>query len=161
MFVAALALCGYSYVVVWARSAPFDSGAIAIDLLLFTAFAAHHSVFAREPVKRWLVTLVPEGLLRSVYVWMASLLLILVCVGWQPVGGDVYHVRGWRALVHAAVQVAGVLIIASAVRAIDALELAGIRPMSGDDSLQIGGPYRWCGTRSISAGLWRPSARPT
>jgi methanethiol S-methyltransferase len=142
VFVAALALCGYSYVVIWARSTPFDSGAIAIDCVLFTAFAAHHSVFAREPVKRWLVKLVPEGLLRSVYVWIASLLLILMCVGWQPVGGDVYHVHGWRALAHAAVQLAGVLIIASAVRAIDALELAGIRSHVGDDSLQIGGPYR-------------------
>jgi protein-S-isoprenylcysteine O-methyltransferase Ste14 len=142
VFVAALALCGYSYVVVWARSAPFDSGAIAIDVVLFTAFAAHHSVFARQPVKRWLVKRIPEGLLRSVYVWMASLLLILMCVGWQPVGGDVYHVQGWRALGHAIVQLAGVLMIASAVRAIDALELAGIRSHVADDSLQISGPYR-------------------
>jgi methanethiol S-methyltransferase len=143
VFVAALALCGYSYVVVWARSAPFDSGAIAIDFALFTAFAAHHSVFAREPVKRWLVKLVPEGLLRSVYVWIASLLLILMCVGWQPIGGDVYRAHGGLALVHAVVQLAGVLLIASAVRAIDALELAGIRSHVADDSLQIGGPYRW------------------
>jgi protein-S-isoprenylcysteine O-methyltransferase Ste14 len=142
VFVAALAFCGYSYVVVWARSAPFDGGAIAIDIALFTAFAAHHSVFAREPVKRSLVKVVPEGLLRSTYVWIASLLLILMCVAWRPVGGDVYHVHGWRALAHGAVQLAGVLIIASAVRAIDALELAGIRSHIGDDSLQIGGPYR-------------------
>jgi protein-S-isoprenylcysteine O-methyltransferase Ste14 len=142
-FVGALALWAYSYVVVWARSAPFDGGAMAIDFVLFTAFAAHHSVFAREPVKRWLVKLVPEGLLRSVYVWIASLLLILMCVGWQPVGGDVYRVHGGRALLHAVVQLAGVLLIASAVRAIDALELAGIRTHVTVDSLQIGGPYRW------------------
>jgi hypothetical protein len=131
IFVGALALCGYSYVVVWARSAPFDSGAIAIDFALFTAFAAHHSVFAREPVKRGLVKLVPEGLLRSVYVWMASLLLILVCVGWRPVGGDVYHVHGWWALAHAAVQLAGVLIIASAVRASMPSNSPAFDPMSG------------------------------
>jgi methanethiol S-methyltransferase len=143
VFVAALALCGYSYVVVWARSVPFDGGAIAVDAALFTAFAAHHSVFAREPVKRWLVKLVPDGLLRSVYVWIASLLLILVCAGWQPVGGDVYRIHGGWALMHAAVQLAGVLLIASAVRAIDALELAGIRTHVADDSLQISGPYRW------------------
>ncbi len=35
------------------------------------------------------------------------------------------------------------LIIAGAVRAIDALELAGIRPMLPTDSLQFRGPYRW------------------
>ena len=40
------------------------------------------------------------------------------------------------------VQIAGILIIAGAVRAIDALELAGIRPHSEADSLQITGPYR-------------------
>ena len=44
---------------------------------------------------------------------------------------------------HAGIQIAGVLIIASAVRTIDALELAGIRPHSVSQSLQIVGPYRW------------------
>ena len=126
-----------------ARLAPFDAAAIAIDAVLFTAFAAHHSVFARDPVKRWLTRVVPERLLRSVYVWLASLLLIGVCAAWQPVGGEIYRVRGWQALALAAVQVAGVLIIASAVRAIDALELAGIRPHTAADSLQFRGPYRW------------------
>src|SRR3954464_2730773 len=86
VFIGALALCAYSYVVVWARSAPFDSSAVAIDFVLFTAFAAHHTVFARDPVKRWLVKVVPEGLLRTVYVWTASLLLILMCIAWRPVG---------------------------------------------------------------------------
>ena len=143
VFVGALAFCGYSYVVVWARPVPFNRPAIALDALLFTAFAAHHSVFAREPVKRWLTHLVPERLVRSVYVWIASLLLILVCAVWQPVGGDMYAVNGWRALAHAAVQLGGVLIIASAVRAIDALELAGIRSHVAADSLQIAGPYHW------------------
>jgi protein-S-isoprenylcysteine O-methyltransferase Ste14 len=131
------------YVVVWARSAPFDAGAIPVDALLSHRLRRGITPPAREPVKRWLVTMVPDGLLRSVYVWIASLLLILVCVGWRPVGGDVYYVHGWRALGHAVVQLAGVLLIASAVRAIDALELAGIRSHVADDSLQIGGPYRW------------------
>ena len=142
VFVAALAFCGYSYAVVWARSAPFDSGAMAVNAVLFSAFAAHHSVFAREAVKRWQLTLVPEDMLRSVYVWTASLLLLLTCAAWRPVGGDVYHVHGWRALAHAAVQLAGVLMIASAVRAIDPLELAGIRSHVTDEALQIRGPYR-------------------
>jgi protein-S-isoprenylcysteine O-methyltransferase Ste14 len=39
------------------------------------------------------------------------------------------------------VQLAGLLLIAGAVRAIDALELAGIRTHSRSDSLQITGPY--------------------
>ena len=43
----------------------------------------HHSVFAREAVKRWLARGRPAELIRSVYVWMASLLLIVVCLLWQ------------------------------------------------------------------------------
>jgi protein-S-isoprenylcysteine O-methyltransferase Ste14 len=143
VFVTALAVCGYSFVIVWSRAATFNGRAVLIDGILFTVFAAHHSVFARERVKSALTRLVPERLLRSAYVWVASLLLVLVCGTWQPIGGEVYHVQGWRAVVHAAIQIAGVLIIAGAVRTIDPLELAGIRPHSTGQSLQIVGPYRW------------------
>jgi protein-S-isoprenylcysteine O-methyltransferase Ste14 len=55
----------------------------------------------------------------------------------------VYEVVGWRAAAHASVQVAGLLLIAGAVRKIDALELAGIREHTGHQPLQITGPYRW------------------
>ena len=143
LFVGALAFFGGSFVIVWSRRAAFHGPAIVSDAVLFTAFAAHHSVFARDGVKARLAQIVPERLLRSTYVWIASLLLLLVCAAWQPIGGEVYHVHGWRALVHAAVQIGGVLIIASAVRTIDALELAGIRPPSVRGALQITGPYRW------------------
>ena len=143
VFAGAIAFCGYSFVIVWSRATEFSGTAILIDALLFTCFAAHHSVFAREPVKGWLARVVPERLLRSVYVWIASLLLVLVCARWRPIGGDVYLVTGWRAVLHAGIQIAGVLIIASAVRTIDALELAGIRPHSSRQSLQVAGPYRW------------------
>ena len=143
VFVGALLYCGYTFVAVWNRPAPFDASAIWIDAALFAAFAAHHSVFARDPVKRGLAHVVPERLLRSIYVWAASLLLVAVCAAWQPVGGEIYHARGWPAMALAAVQVAGVLTIASAVRAIDALDLAGIRPHATADALQFRGPYRW------------------
>ena len=141
VFVLSLLICGYSFVAVWNASAPFDATAIVIDAVLFTAFAAHHSVFARDPVKRWLARAIPECGLRSVYVVVASLLLIALCTAWRPVGGEIYRVRGWQAMVLAAVQVAGLLLIASAVRAIDALELGGIHPNA--DLLVFRGPYRW------------------
>ena len=151
LFVGALAFCGYTFLVVWSqtplivwsRGAVLNGRAIVIDAILFTAFAAHHSVFGREPVKRWLTHLVPHRLLRSAYVWIASALLIVVCAAWQPVGGDVYDVHGWRAVLHAAIQLAGILVIAGAARTLDALELAGSRPHSTRPSLQIVGPYRW------------------
>jgi protein-S-isoprenylcysteine O-methyltransferase Ste14 len=143
LFVGALAFFAYSFGIAWSRPATLSALAIPIDAVLFTAFAAHHSVFAREGVKRMLRQVVPDRLLRAVYVWVASLLLIVVCAAWQPIGGEVYHVQGWRAVAHAVVQIGGVLIVASAVRTIDALDLAGIRPHSADEALQIAGPYRW------------------
>ena len=143
LFVGALAFCGYSYAVPWGHAGAFDPAAVPIDVLLFSAFALHHSVFAREPVKRWLGSVVPQPMLRSVYVWIASSLLIGVSVAWQPAGGEIYRHSGLLAVIHAIVQLAGVAIIASAVRAIDALELAGIRPHSGQESLQIVGPFRF------------------
>jgi protein-S-isoprenylcysteine O-methyltransferase Ste14 len=142
-FAGALAFCAYTFVFVWSRDAAFNGSAIVTDALLFTIFATHHSVFAREVVKRGVARLVPNRLLRSSYVWIASLLLMSVCGLWQAIGGDVYDVGGWRAAAHATVQVAGLLLIAGAVRKIDALELAGIREHTRDEPLQIRGPYRW------------------
>src|SRR6267142_1716042 len=73
---------------------------------------------------------------------IARVPLILVRLVWQPVGGDLYDAAGWRAVAHAAVQLAGLALIAQSVRTIDPLELAGIRPSSGGDGLQVRGPYR-------------------
>src|SRR6185436_6021955 len=52
-------------------------------------------------------------------------------------------VAGWRAIGHAVLQLCGLWVIARSVSGVDALELAGIRPASGRDALQITGPYRW------------------
>jgi methanethiol S-methyltransferase len=143
LFVSALAYSGYSYMLAWSRVTAFHPGAVAFDAALFSVFALHHSLFARDGVKRWLSSAVPEPMLRSVYVWIASVLLIAVCVFWRPAGGDVYHHTGVLAVVHAAAQLAGLLIIIQAVRTIDPLELAGIRRHPAAESLQIVGPYRW------------------
>src|SRR5690242_18900214 len=48
------------------------------DVALFTAFAAHHSVFARDAVRLWVQRRFP-GHERSVFVWVASLLFVAVC----------------------------------------------------------------------------------
>jgi protein-S-isoprenylcysteine O-methyltransferase Ste14 len=143
MFVVSLAVCAWFYLIVW--SSPAGSAAplaaLGIDALLVMMFAVHHSVFAREQVKDLIARRVPARLLRSFYVWIASVLLLLVCVLWVPVGGELYQVRGWAALIHAAVQIYGVWLIAQAVRGIDPLELAGIRGESARGPLQITGPY--------------------
>jgi hypothetical protein len=146
IFVASLALCAWFYFVTLGRQMPFmGGGPLAIDALLVTIFAGHHSLFAREGVKRRL-TFIPIPLRRSVYVWVASLLLVGLCLSWQSIGGQVYRMEGPAALALAAVQAAGLLLIARSVAGLDPLELAGIRQATGASpdsvNLQIGGPYR-------------------
>jgi len=147
VFVLALALCAYCYLFGWASPAAEGSwspvGAITMDTVLFAVFALHHSLFARQSVKGHLASVLPNRLLRSFYVWSASLLLLAVLALWRRVAGDLYHVTGWRAVAHAGVQLAGVWLIARSVARIDALELAGIKPSSGEEALQVAGPYQW------------------
>jgi protein-S-isoprenylcysteine O-methyltransferase Ste14 len=141
--VTSLLVCGWWFLVVLGR--PNGDGgwpSLRFDLILFTIFALHHTIFARAGVKRALTALVPPHLLRSVYVWIASVLLILVCLLWRPIGGELYDATGWRAVAHAAVQAAGLLLIVQSVRAIDPLELAGIRPPANTGGLQMDGVYR-------------------
>jgi protein-S-isoprenylcysteine O-methyltransferase Ste14 len=143
VFVLALAIVGYRYAVTFNAELPWDGwDSVLIDLTLFTAFALHHSLFARAGVKAAMTAIVPEPLLRSVYVWIASLLLIGVAVLWHPVGGLLYHTAGWGAAAHAIVQVAGLCLIVWSVRAIDPLELAGIHTSPADASaLVFSGAY--------------------
>jgi methanethiol S-methyltransferase len=142
-FVAALSLTAWWYAMRFGQDRAFTGWtAIAVDGLLVSAFAFHHSAFAREPIKRRLASLVPNRLLRSVYVWVASSLLILTDLWWQPVGATIYRVDGWPAWLFAIVQITGVWLIARSVRAIDPLELAGIRnPKMRNEELQTNGVY--------------------
>ena len=145
LFVGALACCAWWYLFVLSRPIePVDRsrwGALAVDIVLVGVFALHHSVLARERVKARVAHVIPAPLIRSVYVWTASLLLIMVCALWARIGGELYRATGWRAAGHAAVQLYGLWLIAQSVRGIDALELAGIRAESQRGPLQVRGPY--------------------
>jgi protein-S-isoprenylcysteine O-methyltransferase Ste14 len=120
--------------------------AATVDALLFAAFVLHHSLFARAAVKAWLVRRVPASLERTIYVWIASVLLLMVCLAWQPIGGMVYAPEGLvRWLLHA-VQVCGGVLTAVATRTIDGLALAGIpQATSGGaprhDAISRAGPF--------------------
>jgi protein-S-isoprenylcysteine O-methyltransferase Ste14 len=115
---------------------------VAVDVLLFTAFAAHHSLFARDGVKRALEGTIPERLIRSLYVWIASVLLIAVGQAWRFAGGELYAAPAPLAALFVLVQVAGLALTAAGVRAIDPLELAGIRTGTSGNDLQVRGAYR-------------------
>jgi hypothetical protein len=133
----------------WGRTLPFTLTAIAADAALFTVFALHHSP-SRDAVKRLTARVVPDALVRSLYVWLASLLLVAVCAVWRPVGGDIYTHAGALAIVHA-VPAAGVAIIVQTVRLID--PRTGRHSAASDtEALQIVGPYRWARHRFMLAG---------
>jgi protein-S-isoprenylcysteine O-methyltransferase Ste14 len=86
---------------------------------------------------------VASELLRSTYVWIASLLLLFVCLAWQPIGGEIYRTTGLLAITLMTCQAAGFWLTARGVARIDPLELAGIHPASRSEGLQVAGPYRW------------------
>src|SRR4051812_9670852 len=93
LFAASLTTCAWCYLFVMGRTMPPGGWLpVAVNASLLTVFALHHSLFAREHVKAWLARRVPSPLMRSLYVWVASALLILVCVGWLPIGGEIYAV---------------------------------------------------------------------
>lgn len=130
MFVLSLATFLYSYAVLYGRMiAPARAPAVAADVLLFSGFALHHSILARSGAKRRVVRWVPAPLERSSFTWISSLLFILVCLAWQPAGGWIYRLDGvWRAAGYTA-QAAGIWLTIAGSRALDVLDLAGIRPV--------------------------------
>jgi methanethiol S-methyltransferase len=130
-FVASLGYFLYAYLVRFGRAVPDGPWlpATALNVTLFTAFALHHSAFARTPLKAWLRRTVDPRLERTVYVWISSLLFLAVCWLWRPVPGELYHLAGpgwWLAV---ALQGAGVLLTHLGSGALDALQLAGIRQL--------------------------------
>lgn len=129
LFVISLAVYLYAYLVRFGRPAPPGPVILpaALDVGLFTLFAAHHSVFARAGIKQWIERVAPAHMERSIYTWAASLLFLLVCLAWQPVPGLVYTLDGPAAWLGFAGQGTGLLLIIRASAAVDVLDLAGVR----------------------------------
>ena len=143
VFMVSLALMAWWWVTVAGRTAAGGGFSAAIeDAFLFSLFALHHSLLARPWAKQWVRHVLPEDLVRTSYVWIGSLLLIAVCLFWQPVGGSVYAAKGAGALPLYAVQLIGVAVGTLAVRRISVRELAGLTPPGSVDELEFGGPYR-------------------
>ena len=139
----------FTYAITFAEIWPgaFSTGAIAADVVLFSVFAFHHSVFARGPMRAWVTRHVPAYLERSVYVWIASVLFILVCADWQYVQGVAWYIDGVGAWALHLLQLAGVVITIRAAAALDAFELAGIRQLDPRPAAPVEfkttGPYGW------------------
>ena len=147
LFLASLAYFLYSFLVTY--STPVVStppGAVMWDIALFSVFALHHSVFARERVRARVMTLVPNGLERSFYVWVASLLFIAVCALWKPVAGVLWHVEGAPLAVLWALQAFGGYLTLRSAAIINVWELAGVASPTGPTrpaEFRTVGPYGW------------------
>ena len=114
------------------------------DVALFSVFALHHSVFARLGIRSSLKSTL--GVLeRSVYVWIASALLILVCAFWRPVAGLVWQLYGLPAWLMRFAHVFGVGLSVASAAAIDIWDLSGVRleptAQSQESEFKTTGPY--------------------
>jgi methanethiol S-methyltransferase len=148
LFLLSLAFFFYSYLVTFARPvAVTPPGAIAVNIVLFTVFALHHSAFAREPVRARVMRLVPAALERSFYVWVASLLFIAVCAWWQPVAGVLWQVGAPMLVVLVALNLFGGWLTLRSAIIIDVRTLAGLRPQHAvgvtETDFKTAGPYGW------------------
>lgn len=151
LFAASLGWFVFSYFLRFPALPPAGSApaAAAWDVALFTAFAGHHSIFARDAlrlrVERWF-----PGRERSVFVWVASLALAAVCAAWQGVPGVVWHVTGAPAWLFYLATIAGIILTLRAAAILDIWELAGTRPPrhapgehGGAAVFTRRGPYGW------------------
>jgi protein-S-isoprenylcysteine O-methyltransferase Ste14 len=128
-FAASLAYFLYAYLVRFGVTTTDGAGwrPVLIDIALFSAFALHHSLFARTPLKDWVRRVASPLLERSLYTWVASAMFAGVCWWWMPVPGELYRLEGyWRWLAWG-IQAAGLLLTFLGSRALDVLELAGVR----------------------------------
>lgn len=148
LFFVSLAYFLFTYIITFGVIAPGGRtlSAALSNIGAFSVFALHHSVFAREPVRRWVARHFPGELERPLYVWVASLLFIVVCASWRPVPGVAWHVAGAGAWALRLLQVAGAALILRSAAVLDVRELAGFRAKAAGfraAAFRTTGPYGW------------------
>jgi methanethiol S-methyltransferase len=121
--------------------------AALIDAGLVLLFGLQHSLMARPSVKRWVARVLSESGVRSTYVMMSGLMLILLVCVWQPIPVVLYRLDAPLAIgVMWLFFIAGLLLAGAATVAIDFWDLMGLR-QSGvlperDDVFTIGWLHR-------------------
>lgn len=152
LFAISLAAFLFSYAFTFAgqpvTSRPVEDA--AVNLLLFALFASHHSLFARTRIRAWVARTVPVLPERTLFVCIASLLLIVVCWLWRLLPGSLWKAEGAAAALLHAVQFAGILLVIGSAAVVGVRDLAGLSPAHrsaegshvGSD-VKVRGPYRW------------------
>lgn len=102
--------------------------AILINLFLVLLFALQHSIMARSGFKQWLTRHLPPSAERSVFVFMASLLLVLLMWQWRPLPTTLWDAQStWGQAVGWSVFGAGFTIVLFSTYLIDHFDLFGLR----------------------------------
>jgi protein-S-isoprenylcysteine O-methyltransferase Ste14 len=70
------------------------AAAVAINVVLIALFGIQHSVMARQGFKRAWTRTVPVQAERSVYVLVASIVLMILFAFWRPIEGTLWDARG-------------------------------------------------------------------
>lgn len=130
LFALSLGFFLYCYAFRFGAAAPAQPALTpaVFDVLLFSVFALHHSLFARTSLKQR-VREAAGPLERSVYTIVASVMFVVVCAWWQPLPGSIYHLEGPAAAAAYALQIAGLVVTARGSARLDVLDLAGVRPL--------------------------------
>jgi len=63
-----------------------------VDLALIALFGLQHSIMARPAFKARWTRVIPPVAERSVFVLVASIALMILFLGWRPIGGTVWNV---------------------------------------------------------------------
>lgn len=121
--------------------------AVLTNVLLFTGFALHHSIFARTGLKARLGRVIHPSLERTTYVWISSILFALLCAIWRDVPGVVWAFDGALGWALRGVQLAAAIFTLVSARHLDVLDLSGVRqalgmPPARAQALDDSGPYR-------------------
>lgn len=102
--------------------------AVGIDFVLIFLFGLQHSVMARMGFKAWLKLKLPASAERSVYVLLASLMLMLMFWQWRPIPGVLWSATsmagiaiGWTIFVF------GFAIVLLSTFLIDHFDLFGLK----------------------------------
>ena len=106
--------------------------AVPIDLALVALFGIQHSVMARPWFKARWTKIVPEPVERSVYVLLASVMLILLFCFWRPIPRIVWSVEAPAAVILLyALFAAGWAIVLLSTFMISHFELFGLKQVWG------------------------------
>lgn len=98
------------------------------NVVLVMLFALHHSLAARPAVRQWLAAHLPAGMERSLYVAVASGLLLLLMTLWQPMPEMLWELQApWARIVLWAVHGAGWALVVAATFQLDHWSLFGLR----------------------------------